>query len=91
MGTYIHILYAYSHLRLTNRVTADTIPCSHCRSSSYQTSHFWTGFMGDPSGQWKSLAKSFMLLSDPRTRNSDGECTPVVIRILRDSERINSD
>lgn len=34
------------------------------------------------------MAKSFILLSDPRTRNSDGECTPVVIRILRDSERI---
>lgn len=45
--------------------------------------------MGEPSGHWKSLAKSFILLSEPSTRNSEGECTPVVIRILRDSEMKN--
>ena len=53
----------------------------------YQTSHFFTGFMEVPSGQLKSRAKSFMFLKVPSTRNSDGECTPVVMQILRLSEK----
>lgn len=35
----------------------------------YQTSHFFTGFIVDPSGHWKSLANSGRLLRGPSTRN----------------------
>lgn len=42
---------------------------------NYQTSHFFTGFIIDPSGQLKSFAKSRILLSGPSTRNCAGECT----------------
>lgn len=56
----------------------------------YQTSHFCTGFIVDPSGHWKSLANSGRLLRGPNTRNWAGECTPVVIRIFIDSEEKNN-
>lgn len=45
----------------------------------YQTSQFFTGFIGDPSGHWKSLANSFRLLKGPSTRNWFGGCVSVVI------------
>lgn len=51
----------------------------------YHTSHLCTGFIGEPSGQLKSSANSFRLLSGPSTRNWAGEWTPVVIRIFIDS------
>lgn len=55
---------------------------------SYHTSHFLIGFIRVPSGQLKSFEKSRMLLIGPRTRNSAGEWTPVVMRILRVSENL---
>lgn len=53
----------------------------------YHTSHFLTGFIGEPSGQLKSSANSFRLLNGPSTRNWAGEWTPVVIRIFIDSAK----
>ena len=53
----------------------------------YQTSHFLTGFIGEPTGQLKSLANSCLLLSGPSTRNWAGECSSVIICIFNSSKR----
>ena len=50
---------------------------------NHQTSHFWTGFMFDPSWHWKSRAKSGELEKGPITLNLPGECAPVLIRFSR--------
>ena len=39
----------------------------------YQTEHFFTGFMGDPRGQFQSLENSFIFLKLPLTLNLPGE------------------
>lgn len=45
--------------------------------SVYHTEHFFLGFIGDPRGQLKTCAKSFVLDKVPITRNFPGECTAV--------------
>ena len=45
----------------------------------YHTLHFFSGFMGDPNGQLKSLAKSSLFDKDPRILYLPGECAPVSI------------
>ena len=49
----------------------------------YHTSHFFTGFIGDPIGQLKSFENSSELENGPFTRNIPGECAPVRILISR--------
>lgn len=51
----------------------------------YQTSHFLTGFIGEPSGHWKSLANSLRLLIGPMTRNRLGGCGSITICLTNDS------
>ena len=48
--------------------------------SLYQTSHFLTGFISEPSGQLKSAANSRLLLNGPFTRKRPGEWAPVLMR-----------
>ena len=45
----------------------------------YHTLHFFSGFMGDPTGQLKSLAKSSLFDMGPRILYLPGECAPVSI------------
>ena len=42
-------------------------------SNGYHTSHFFSGFIPDPTGQLKSLAKCSMLDSGPRILYFPGE------------------
>ncbi|EZA54237.1 hypothetical protein X777_06087 [Ooceraea biroi] len=43
--------------------------------ASYQTLHFFLGFIGEPRGQLKALAKSSLFDRGPKTRTGPGECT----------------
>ena len=45
----------------------------------HQTLHFFSGFMGEPSGQLQSAANSGMLDSGPLVRKLDGACASVRI------------
>ena len=42
-------------------------------STHHQTLHFFAGFMGEPSGQFQSLANSARLENGPLTLKLDGE------------------
>ena len=53
----------------------------------YQTSHFFLGFMPEPSGQLKSLAKASLLESGPRILNLPGACGAVSMCSLRAASR----
>ena len=54
---------------------------------SYQTLHFFFGFIGLPFGHLKSSEKSLLLDNGPIMRNSPGECTPVFMASLNESSR----
>lgn len=55
------------------RISTILYMLAHIRLVDYHTSHLWIGFIGEPSGQLKSSANSFRLLSGPSTRNWAGE------------------
>ena len=46
---------------------------SLCVTGFYQTVHFFWGFIFEPTGQLKSLAKSLLLDKEPLILNSAGE------------------
>lgn len=54
--------------------------------NSYQTLHFFVGFILDLCGHLKSLENSFELLNGPIIRNLATEWAPVVMRSLISSE-----
>ena len=49
------------------------IPTNRLLFNGYHTSHFFSGFMPDPTGQLKSFAKCSMLESGPRILYFPGE------------------
>lgn len=57
-------------------------------STVYQTLFFSSGFIGDPTGQLNSLAKSYELDKVPMTRKRPGEWTAVFSLFLIASGRI---
>lgn len=52
-------------------------------AQNHQTSHFFTGFILEPTLHWKSLENSLEFWKGPRILNMPGECAPVFILCSR--------